>query len=84
MSKRVRFNNPISTTSGGGGLSNLGLIFSSLMPRTFCSSDDDSMYCILGRILGFIIMFFVLLFIVRVVYKVATGKMKLFDIFNMG
>jgi len=83
MSKRVRFNNPISTTSGGGGgLTNFGLIASSLMPRTFCSSNDDSIYCIIARILGFLFMIVMLYIVCVFIYRIATGKMNLMNFFN--
>jgi len=78
MSKKVRFSNPESTTFGGG-ISNLGLIISSLMPRTVnvCRDEDDSIFCNVTRLISFFFMICLIIFIVYVVYKLLTGKLKL-------
>ena len=84
MSKKVRFSNPISSTAGGGGISNLGLIISSLMPRTVnvCTGDDDSMFCMVSQIISFFFMICVILFILHLIYQIVTGKIKLSSLFN--
>ena len=78
MSKKVRFSNPISSTAGGG-ISNLGLIISSLMPRTVnvCRDEDDSIFCNVTRLISFFFMVCLIMFIVYVIYKLLTGKLKL-------
>lgn len=78
MSKKVRFSNPESTTFGGG-ISNLGLIISSLMPRTVnvCRDEDDSIFCNVTRLISFFFMICLIIFIVYVVYNLLTGKLKL-------
>ena len=84
MAKKVRFSNPISSTAGGGGVSNLGLIVSSLMPRTVnvCSSGDDSMFCMVSQMISFFFMICVILFILYLIYQIVTGKIKLGSLFN--
>ena len=84
MSKKVRFSNPISSTAGGGGISNLGLIISSLMPRTInvCTGDDDSMFCMVSQMISFFFMICLILFILYLIYQIVTGKIKLGSLFN--
>ena len=73
MSKKVRFSNPISSTAGGGGISNLGLIV---------SGDDDSMFCMVSQMISFFFMICVILFILYLIYQIVTGKIKLGSLFN--
>jgi len=84
MAKKVRFSNPISSTAGGGGISNLGLIVSSLMPRTVnvCTGDDDSMFCMVSQMISYFFMICIILFILYLIYQIVTGKIKLSSIFN--
>ena len=83
MSKKVRFSNPVSSNIGGG-ISNLGLIISSLMPRTVnvCRDEDDSIFCNVTRLISFFFMVCLIMFIVYVIYKLLTGKLKLSKLMN--
>lgn len=79
MSKRGGSGGSLSGVIGGGGISNLGLIISSLMPRTVnvCDDEDDSIFCNVSRLISFFFMLCLVIFIVYIIYKLLTGKIKL-------